>query len=58
MVEAGLIRGVKAPTPEADPRRKHYRLTLAGRAALTAEARRLQQLVAAARARRVLPAST
>jgi DNA-binding PadR family transcriptional regulator len=54
MVEAGLIRSVKGPTPEADPRRKHYRLTAAGRTVLAAEAGRLQQLVAAARARRVL----
>jgi DNA-binding PadR family transcriptional regulator len=54
MADAGLIRGVRGPMPDADPRRKHYRLTPAGRAVLTAEARRLQQLVAAARARRVL----
>jgi DNA-binding PadR family transcriptional regulator len=54
MVEAGLIRGVKGPAAESDPRRKHYRLTAAGRSVLAAEARRLQQLVAAARARRVL----
>jgi DNA-binding PadR family transcriptional regulator len=54
MVGAGLIKSVKAPTAEADPRRKFYRLTLAGRAALAAEARRLEHLVNAARARRVL----
>jgi DNA-binding PadR family transcriptional regulator len=55
MVDAGLIRSVKGPTADADPRRKHYRITPAGRAAVTAEARRLEQLVGAARARRVLP---
>jgi DNA-binding PadR family transcriptional regulator len=54
MADAGLIRGVKGPTADADPRRKHYRLTAAGRAAVTAEAQRLEQLVGAARARRLL----
>jgi DNA-binding PadR family transcriptional regulator len=54
MVESGLIRSVKGPAAEADPRRKFYRITPAGRAALTAEARRLHHLVDAARARRVL----
>jgi DNA-binding PadR family transcriptional regulator len=53
MVESGLIRSVKGPVAEADPRRKFYRITPAGRAALTAEARRLNHLVGAARARRV-----
>ena len=57
MVDAGLIRSVRGPTPEADPRRKHYRMTPVGRSALTEEARRLQQLVGAARARHVLPDS-
>jgi DNA-binding PadR family transcriptional regulator len=54
MAEAGLIRGVRAPAGGADPRRKFYRLTPAGRSALSAEARRLQRLVGAARARKVL----
>lgn len=53
MVEAGLIRSVRAPGADADPRRKFYRITPAGRAALSAETRRLNQLVDAARARRV-----
>jgi DNA-binding PadR family transcriptional regulator len=54
MVDAGLIRSVKGPAAEADPRRKHYRITPAGRTAVAAEARRLQVLVGAARARRLL----
>ena len=42
----------------ADPRRKYYRLTPAGRSVLAGEARRLEHLVNAARARRVLPDAT
>ena len=53
MVEAGLIRSIRAPVADADPRRKFYRITPAGRAALSAETRRLNHLVGAARARRV-----
>jgi DNA-binding PadR family transcriptional regulator len=52
MVDAGLIRSVRAPTAEADPRRKYYRLTASGRSALAAEVRRLEHLVNAARAAR------
>lgn len=58
MVEAGLIRSVRAPEQDADPRRKYYRITAGGRALLAAEARRLQQLVGAARARNILTDST
>ena len=53
MADAGLIRSVKAPASDADPRRKFYRITPAGRAALAAETKRLNDLVGAARARRV-----
>lgn len=53
MVETGLIRSVKGPAADADPRRKFYRITPAGRVALTTETRRLHQLVGAARARKV-----
>lgn len=55
MVDAGLIRSVKAPERDADPRRKYYRITVAGKAEVSAEAERLEQLVRAARARNVLP---
>jgi DNA-binding PadR family transcriptional regulator len=58
MVDAGLIRAVAAPSPEPDPRRKYYRLTRSGRALLTAEARRLQRLVDAVRARTPLSDAT
>jgi DNA-binding PadR family transcriptional regulator len=54
MADAGLIRGVRAPAVDADPRRKYYRITPAGRAVVTAEAERLQRLVDAARQRRIL----
>lgn len=54
MADAGLIRSVRAPGRGADPRRKYYRITAAGRTALAAEARRLERMVGAARARRVL----
>lgn len=57
-VDAGLIRSVKPPMRDADPRRKYYRITTAGRAALAAEATRLQQLVRAAEARNVLSDQT
>ncbi len=54
MTEAGLIRGVPAPTEDADPRRKYYGLTEEGRRLLSAEAARLDRLVAQARAKKVL----
>jgi DNA-binding PadR family transcriptional regulator len=41
---------------ERDPRRRYYRIRPAGRAALAAEAARLELLVLAARDKRVLPA--
>jgi DNA-binding PadR family transcriptional regulator len=55
MVEAGLILGVTAPNGEADPRRKYYRLSTAGRSLLAEETARLQRLVDTARERKVLP---
>lgn len=54
MVEEGLIREADAPA-EADPRRKYYAITAAGRAAVTAEAGRLERLVELARERALLP---
>lgn len=54
MTDAGLIRSVKAPPKGADPRRKYYRITPAGRASLKDAAVRLARLVDAARARDVL----
>lgn len=55
MAEAGLIRQVEAPREDADPRRKYYRITDAGRDVLAAEVARLQRLVETARTRDVRP---
>jgi DNA-binding PadR family transcriptional regulator len=53
--DAGLVRSVGAPQKDADPRRKHYRISRSGRALLAAEAERLQRLVGTAKSRKVLP---
>lgn len=51
MTEAGLIEPLEGEDdPDDDQRRRYYRLTRTGRAALRAEADRLQELVDAARA--------
>jgi len=57
LLDYGFIREVASRVdPELDDsRRKYYRLTPAGRAAAVAEARRLDELVALARTRRILP---
>lgn len=54
MVQEGLIRSVKGSPHAADPRRKYYRITAAGRTAVRDEALRLAKLVGAARARNVI----
>lgn len=55
MAEAGLVRPVPAPSSDADPRRKHYGITPAGRELLGRETLRLRRLVAAAEERRAVP---
>ena len=45
----------KRPRPDADERRRYYRLTSSGRDLLKAEAGRLEAAVGLARSRRVLP---
>jgi DNA-binding PadR family transcriptional regulator len=55
MSGAGLIEEIAAPESDADPRRKYYRMTTRGRAAVSAEARRLARVVDVARDRSVLP---
>jgi len=57
MLEQGLIVEVRErPAPELDDeRRRYYRITPLGAAAARAEARRLSQLVAMARARGLAP---
>lgn len=54
MSERGLIREVEAPGEDADPRRKYYRVTEAGRTLAGAEAARLADLVRLARDRDLL----
>jgi len=54
MVRVGLIDEVDAPEA-ADPRRKYYGVTEAGRRLVSAEAARLASLVRLARDRDVLP---
>lgn len=55
MSSAGLIREVAAPEADADPRRRYYALTARGRRVAEEEAQRLERIVGAARARRLLP---
>lgn len=54
MAEAGLIRETAAPK-SADPRRRYYAITAAGRRRAAQEAARLERLVEVARERRLLP---
>ena len=55
LVDAGLIEEVDSPEEdESDDRRRYYRVTTEGREAATAEARRLDQLLGAARAHGLL----
>ncbi|MFL5616713.1 MAG: PadR family transcriptional regulator [Gemmatimonadaceae bacterium] len=57
LLESGWIeeRSTRPPGATDDPRRRYYRLTRLGREAARAEARRLDQLAAMARAKRLLP---
>ena len=55
MAASGLVRDVAAPAKDADPRRRYYSLTEAGRTVVAAEAARIERLVQAARDRNVLP---
>lgn len=57
LLEQGLIEELaERPDPEQDDeRRRYYRLTRLGRAVATAEARRLERLLADARATGLLP---
>lgn len=55
MVRDGLIEETEAPTPDDDPRRRYYRITVDGQDAVRAEAARLERVVQVARDARVLP---
>jgi len=59
MLEAGLIEECDARRDPklGDERRRYYRLTTAGRRSATMEARRLEELVMLARAKRLLRTS-
>ena len=54
MLGGGWIREVQAPPGQADPRRRFYTLTPAGRRVLREEARRLETLVRDARGKSLL----
>lgn len=58
LMECGWVEETSAPVRRADERRRYYKLTRSGRDALTAEAQRLETLVRAARAQRILPRSS
>jgi len=53
MVETGLLEESLPPDPDADARRRYYRVTPFGRAVATAETGRLTRLVEVARVRRL-----
>jgi DNA-binding PadR family transcriptional regulator len=55
LTSAGYVRSVTPPADESDARRKYFDITAAGRRAAAVEARRLDELVAAARARKMYP---
>jgi DNA-binding PadR family transcriptional regulator len=57
LVDAGWIEEVadRPVRSKDDPRRRYYRITRVGRAAARAEARRLEELAAMARAKGLLP---
>jgi DNA-binding PadR family transcriptional regulator len=57
LIDAGLIEeSDRRPSAELDDeRRRYYRVTAFGRRVVVAEARRLDGLVSAARARRLIP---
>jgi DNA-binding PadR family transcriptional regulator len=57
LLESGWIeeRSTRPAGAADDPRRRYYRLTKLGRDVARAEARRLEQLAAMARAKRLLP---
>jgi DNA-binding PadR family transcriptional regulator len=54
LVDAGWIEEVATRRANDDPRRRYYRITRLGRSAARAEARRLDELAAMARAKGLL----
>jgi DNA-binding PadR family transcriptional regulator len=58
LMELGWVEETDGPAEPVDERRRYYRLSRAGREALKTEIARLESLVHAARARRVVPRTT
>lgn len=56
MLESGWIEESDGPDEEQGERRRYYRLSPDGRAALSTEAARLQQMVKLAQRKKILPA--
>ena len=54
LTEDGLVASAESPD-DTDPRRKYFKLTVAGRRAAAAEAQRLDGLVRMARKRKLYP---
>lgn len=54
LLEGGLVADAPSPPEETDARRRYYGLTSLGRSVLEAEARRLEDVVAAVRRARIL----
>ena len=55
LAEVGLVREVRASDAEADPRRKYYTITAAGRRRAAQEAARVAHIAELARERKLLP---
>jgi len=55
LMEAGWVEETAAPAASLDERRRYYRLTRDGRAALADEVDRLQSIVQLARSHRITP---
>jgi DNA-binding PadR family transcriptional regulator len=53
LMESGWVEESDGPAATVDERRRHYRLTRAGRQALEAEVQRMEGLVRTARAQRI-----
>jgi DNA-binding PadR family transcriptional regulator len=53
LMESGWVEESDGPAAAVDERRRHYRLTRAGRQALDAEVQRMEALVRTARAQRL-----
>ena len=55
LMDASLVEESEGPGDREDERRRYYRLTRSGRLALQTEVRRMEALVRAARAQRIIP---